>query len=546
MVSVLTPDTRFAQIQSQYKENLQHALAAHRAGEDARELVRQLTETTDNLVLLTLKAFMKEILGQGDLPAHILLLAQGGYGRRELHPKSDIDLIFLYQNTLSAPEQELVKALFRTLFDFGFQVGHCCRSFKEALETATKDDQSRTAMSESRFLAGDYRLFERFKLDFWKTVSKNKKEYIRRKIEERQERNARHGTTINISEPHIKESPGGLRDYHFGLWLGSLVQGQTLNLLHLCYHHFITDAMMKKVQDALSFLWRLRNDLHFTTGKEQDVLLLTLQNELSQRLGYQDQRGRLSEEQMMRDYYKHALSLLEFADHMQQKCTPQPVWDYLRFKHKKALPGGFALFDRKIHTPPDLNFFEHHPPRLVQIFLHAAQYNAPLSDEALTAIRDNLHLADQAFLHHKETADLLRAFFALPGKIEPALQAMRKTGLLECLFPEWKDIANLVRYDLIHRFTVDEHSFLCLYHLDNLATDTVSHAKEREQIWRQIQKKDVLRLAILFHDIGKGRNGDHSILGARLIETIAQRLRYEESDINQMVFLVLNHLLMSH
>ena len=546
MSTILSADSEISRIFSQYKDGLDAVKTQHQNGDNSKDIIRGITEITDTLVILILNEHLKQILGTDETPPHILMLAQGGYGRRELHPKSDIDLIFLYQNTLSSQEQEVVKSVFRTLFDLGFHVGHCCRSFKDAFETAVKDDQSRTAMSECRFLAGDWRLFEKFISDFWKIVSKNKKDFIRAKIENRLDRNARQGTTINISEPNVKESAGGLRDYHFGLWIGSLAQGHTLNLQHLKYHHLIDDQMMNAVERAIGFLWRLRNDMHFLTGKEQDVLAMLFQKEISQRLGYLDQKGRLSEEHMMRDYYKHALTLLEFADHMQRQCTPRPFWDYFKLKNKKALNDGFYLYDKEIHIPPDFHFFEHHPPRLIQAFILSAQYDAPLSKAAYTAIRDNLHLVDKAFIHHKDTAKLLREFFSLPCKIEPALQTMRKIGILEYLFPEWREIANLVRYDLVHRFTVDEHSILCLYYLDAIGEDSFQHSGDRAVLWKNLRRKDILRLSILFHDIGKGRNEDHSVLGSKLIDDIVKRLRYNEEDRTQMVFLVRNHLLMSH
>ena len=536
MTTFLAPDSEIARIFSQYKESVDSIKIRHESGESSKDIIRSMTEVTDTLVILILNEHLNQILHTDETPSHILMLAQGGYGRRELHPKSDIDLIFLYQNALSPDEQEVVKSVFRTLFDLGFHVGHCCRSFKEAYETASKDDQSRTAMSECRFLAGDWRLFEKFTFDFWKVVSKNKREFIRTKIENRLDRNARQGTTINISEPNVKESVGGLRDYHFGLWIGSLSQGHTLNLLHLKYHHLIDDPMMDNVERAIEFLWRLRNDMHFLTGKEQDVLAMLFQKEISQRLGYQDLKGRLSEEHMMRDYYKHALTLLEFADHMQRQCTPRPFWEFFKLKNKKSLTDGFYLFDKEIHIPLDFHFFEHHPPRLIKAFILSAQYNAPLAKETYTAIRDNLHLVDKAFIHHKDTAKLLREFFSLPCKIEPALQVMRKIGILEYLFPEWREIANLVRYDLVHRFTVDEHSILCLYNLDSIAEDTFIHSGDRGTIWQNVKRKDILRLTILFHDIGKGRNEDHSVLGAKLIDGIVKRLRYNDEDRKQMVF----------
>jgi [protein-PII] uridylyltransferase len=546
MTTLPTQNSEIFHVHEHYKEDMARIRLMHESGEEPREIVREITEATDTLVILIVLEHLKQIMDVDEMPSHMLLLAQGGYGRRELHPKSDIDLIFLHNGELKKDEQEVVKAVFRSLFDIGFVVGHCCRSFKEAYDTASKDDQSRTAMTESRFLAGDWRLFEAFKIDLWKVISKNRKSFIQHKIEERADRNARYGTTINITEPNVKESPGGLRDYHFGIWLGSLAKSQTMNLLHLKRNHFIDDQMMTQIEQAIAFMWRLRNDLHFQTGKEQDVLIMAIQNATSQRLGYVDKNGRLSEEQMMRDYYKHATTLRTFADSMEKKCIPEPVWGALRYRRKKALSNGFYLFNKKIHIPPNFHFFEHHPPRLIEAFIHVVESGVPLAEEIEAAIRDNLDLIDKAFLHHKETARLLRKLFSLPKNIEPAIQSMRSLGVLNAIFPEWRDIANLVRYDLVHRFTVDEHSLLCLYHLENLREDRFKHALSRHRIFEESGHRDLIRLAVMFHDIGKGRDGDHSEIGAKLINRIGKRLRYSEEERGILAFLIKNHLLMSH
>ena len=539
-------DTDISKIYAYYTSDLLTIRNLHESGESSREVVREITEATDTLNLRLLLDRIQRILQRDELPGHILLLAQGGYGRREQHPQSDIDLLFLFNQPLSDPEEELIKETFRCLFDLGLRVGHCCRSYRQALDMVSQDPHSQTAMCESRFLAGDWRLFEQFKHDLWSALSRNRYEYIKQKITERGQRTARHGTTINISEPNIKESPGGLRDYHFGLWIGSLLKNRNMNLLHLKRSYLIDDQMMAKVDEALQFLWRLRNDLHFLTGKEQDILAMPLQHQVSQRLGYQDRRGRLAEEEMMHDYYKHALTLRQFAEHMIRQCTRKSFWSFLRPQSRKPLSDGFILCETQIHIPQDINFFEHHPRRLLRAFIHAAEQGAALSEDTTLAIRDNLHLVDQAFLHDKQNAADVRQFFALPQSIEPAVNEMRRTGFLDSLFPEWRGIAYLVRYDLVHRFTVDEHSILCLYHLEHLEEDRMNYARERHTLWQECKEKDVLRLAVLFHDIGKGRDEDHSEVGARLVDTIARRMRLPEEKRERLCFLVKYHLLMSH
>ncbi|RJP21690.1 MAG: [protein-PII] uridylyltransferase [Candidatus Omnitrophota bacterium] len=545
MALAYAPDTEIPSIFSHYQSDLKTIQHLHEAEESAREVVRAITEATDTLILRLLLDYLHRILQRDELPAHLLLLAQGGYGRRELHPQSDIDIIFLHNQELNLKETQLIKSFFQCLYDLGFHVGHCCRSYKHALEILSNDMHSQTAMSESRFLAGDWHLFEQFKNDIWRVLSRNRSEQIRKKILERNERVAKFGTTINITEPNIKESPGGLRDYHFGIWVGSLYEGRGMNLVQLKRSRLIDDHMMTKVQKAVEFLWRLRNDLHFFTRREQDVLALPIQHQISTRLGYRDLRGRLAEEEMMREYYKHALTIRQFAESIDRKCSPKPFWSFLKVKPCKTLPDGFYLRNNKIHIPTAFQFFEHHPQRLLTTFIHAAKYQVELADETAEAIRDNLDLVDQAFLHHKETAALLCEFFSLPEPIDHAVQEMRRTKMLERIFPEWRSIIFLVRYDLAHRYTVDEHSLRCLYHLEHLHEDQAKYSRERHSLWEECPRKDVLRLSVLFHDIGKGRDGDHSIVGARLVDNICRRMRLSDEKRKQVVFFVKHHLIMN-
>lgn len=528
-----------------YRSELQTIRLSHEQSTSPVEIVRDITTATDTLILKLLIDHLKRILGRDELPPNMLLLAQGGYGRREMHPHSDVDIIFLYQTTLSPEQEELVKVVFRTLFDLGFTVGHSCRSFREALEMARTDPHSQTALTESRFLSGDWRLFEEFKERLWRFSRRRRDDIIRNKTREREERLSRHGSTINITEPNLKESPGGLRDYHFGIWIGSLLAGRTMKLIHMKRVHMIDDEMMSRIEQSVSFLWRLRTELHFLTGKEQDMLAMPLQHDVSLRLGYVDKEGRLAEECMMRDYYSHAYILRGFADRMAKRATRQSLLTRFRLNTRRPLSDGFYIRNNEIHAPQTIHFFEHYPPRILQTFIHSAVHQKHISEETLNAIRDNLDLIDQAFTTDRHAASMLQRFFQLQCDIEEALQAMRFSGVLERIFPEWKGISFLVRYDLAHRFTVDEHSLLCLYNLEQVDKDTMSHTQERVRLWKLCEHKDVLRLAVLFHDVGKGRNADHSIVGAELVDGIARRMRLSDKKRKQLVFLVRYHLIMN-
>lgn len=546
MVLTLPANTEFSEIIQHYRSDMAAIRLCHESGEDPRTIVREITESTDTLVIRLLLEHLQRILQKDELPPHMLLLAQGGYGRRHQHPHSDIDLLFLYRDSLSRPEQDLVGELFRSLFDLGFKVGHCCRQYRDALDIVQKDHQSQTAMAESRFLFGDWHLFEQFKNDLWQILQRTSKEQIRIKIRERNDRLSRYGSTINITEPNVKESPGGLRGFHYGLWIGSLLMGRTLNLLHLMRNHLIDDQTMMRVEEAVAFLWRLRNDLHFLTGKEQDVLALTLQQDVARRLRYKDKAMRLAEEEMMRDYYTHALTISDFAESMTAQATPKPFWTFLRSRKRKLLEDGFSIGGQEIHIPQDMHFYEHFPSRILSTYIHAVEQGARLAPETAVAIHDNLELVDRAFLLDKQNASLMRRFFALERPIEPALQAMRRVGLLERLFPEWRGISSLVRYDLVHRYTVDEHSLICMYHLEHLHEGHLQYTEERSILWRECPEKDLLRLAVLFHDIGKGREGDHSETGAQLVDEIARRMRLPDEKRERLIFFIRHHLIMSH
>ena len=347
MVISSAVDSEVSKIFAHYQNDVSTIRHLHDAGEDARSVVRELTDATDTFLLRLLIYHLNHYTGNEEPPSHLLLVAQGGYGRRELHPKSDIDIMFLHNKPLSESEEKVVKSTLHSLFDLGFQVGHALREYHEAIAAAQQDTEIQTALCESRFLAGDWRMFEQFKAHLWRSLKRYRYEHIHSKTLERQERLEKYGETVNLTEPHLKEGPGGLRDYHFGLWTGSLLECRTMNLIQLKRHHLIDDLMMHKVEQALGFLWRIRNDLHFHSGREQDLIMMDLQHELSLRLGYTDRKERLAEEIMMRDYYRHTIELRRFADHMKNKCERKPFLSWFQLTKRQNLNDGFYILNGK-------------------------------------------------------------------------------------------------------------------------------------------------------------------------------------------------------
>jgi len=531
-----------------YREALQSAEKNHRNGAGGSEILSHITQATDTLLIGVLQEKTRELgMNLEKVGKRMCLVALGGYGRKEMHPQSDIDVMFLFPEDPCREDEQLVSAMLRHLFDARLQIGNVTRDFDTARQMAREDLQSLTAMVEGRLIWGNLQNYEAFYNQISKILAWNGKKLISEKIAERKARLARYGNTINVQEPNLKDSPGGLRDYHHGLWLASFLRGHKVTLAELFRLGMIYNRQYNGLQDALEFLWRLRTELHFFTRKKTNLISMDLQHELAKRLGFKDQENRLAEEILMRDYYRAALVVQEFADHITRQTTPRPMWErWIGRVRRLDLGDGLSLQNNEIDTPWDVHFFENNPQRILDIFVHAVKSRATLTQSAAAAVHENRRLIDEAFRSQEDTVRKVRMILDWPGRIVPVLRIMRRLGILHRLFPEWRGIENLVRNDLIHRYTVDEHTLLALHHLETLHEDTLEFTDERVALWQKGVSREVLRLAVFCHDIGKGSGGDHCEIGSDLADKIASRLLFSEKDRSDIRFLVANHLLLSH
>ena len=530
-----------------YRDELKHLERIHYDGCSGSAVMEGITAATDTLLLDILREKLRELgLNESRISSQMCLVALGGYGRKEMHPQSDIDVMFLFHEGPDKDGENLVSRMLHALYDAHLQIGNVTRDFASARAMARDDLESLTAMLEGRLIWGDLRHYESFYKQLTKYVASNSKRLINEKIIERDERLKRYGNTINVQEPNLKDSPGGLRDYHHGLWLASFQKGRKLNLTELYRAGKIYDRQYRALGIALDFLWRLRTELHFLVGRKSDLVSIELQHELANHLNYKDRENRFAEEILMRDYYRAALVVQEFADHMSAQTTYQPIWErWFQRVRKLDLGDGFVLQGTEIDTPWDLHFFDNAPQRLLDAFTYAVKYRATLTQSAAAAIHENRKLVDEKFRQQPETAQKIRMIFHWPGRIVRVLRIMRRLGILHRLFPEWRGIANLVRHDLHHRYTVDEHTLLGLHYLETLHEDDLPFTDERVAMWQRLPNRDVLRLAMLCHDIGKGRGGDHCKIGADLADVIAERLRFSNQERADIRFLVSRHLVLS-
>ncbi len=511
------------------------------------EILREISDATDTLIHSWFRESCRDQNIDPDNASDFALLALGGYGRREMAPSSDVDLMLLHEGELKEPLAQAFTKFTHRFYDARLHLGASVRSIQGALEFSDEDIEALTAMLESRRLLGSLPLVEDFIDKLGRKVRKRSRRYLEHKIVERDERLASYGNSINIQEPNLKESPGGLRDYHQGLWLTSIKEGRKMTVAYLVRMGYITQRDERRLRHALDFIFRMRCQLHWLGKGKGDLIRMDIQQALAEALGYKDNEDRLAEERMMHEYYAAASVIRQFADDVTERCRVRPRWHrWLRRARIKRLDDGLIIRDDELDLPDDLHYFENEPSRFLKVFAHLAATGARLSNHAEAALSDNRGLVDAHYMTQSEPKRIFRDLLAFRGCVAPSLRVMDKLDVLSRVLPEWKHIKSLVRHDLLHRYTVDEHTLLALELLESFAEEDLEYSGQRQKIFENMKKPDVMRLLVLSHDIGKGYKRDHSVVGAELVAKIASRLDYPKDDIDTLSFLVRNHLDLSH
>ena len=477
------------------------------------------------------------------------VVALGGYGRRELAPFSDVDILFLHPDRLSPAVKTFVEKALLLLWDIGLSVGHSFRSVGECLSIAASDLPSRNAMSEARLVAGNGGLYQRLVSELDEAVYANKRRgeaFLAEMRGELEERLARFGGAVCIQEPNVKESAGGLRDLHTVCWIGHARFGQK-GIDQLLAAGYMNPAEHATAKKAYDFIARVRNEAHFATGRRTDLLTLDLQGVVAAGLGYSSKPGAVASEIFMRDYYRRAQDLRRLCENflfragataVQQKrfVRPRVVGPRGRYEVRSSL-----LFPRS-RTPSVSS-----PPRLLEIFEVAQEQGVRLSDELRLLVQGNLRSVDRRFRSARDTSRAFLSFLRRPGQIAAAVRPMHETGFLGRMIPEFERVTFLVQHDFYHRYTVDEHTLKALEALDDI--ETAKHPEGTAafaNVLKTIKDPAILALGILFHDIGKGRGVSHSPRGAKIAEAICRRLGLDAQLTEDVSFLVQKHLVMSH
>ncbi len=517
----------------------------------ARALTRSCTFLVDGVVRSAL-LFSRDVAHRNPTPTEgerLSLLAVGGHGRGELAPHSDVDLLFLTPWKVTPWAESVVESALYILWDLRLKVGHATRTVKDCLNLGREDLTIRTALLEARPLEGDAdlarELDERLKSELFRGTES---EFVEGKLRERAERHGRRGGRRYLLEPNVKEGKGGLRDLQSLFWIAKYVH-HVDSVAALRSLGVFRDEEYAAFAAAENFLWAARAHLHLATGRAMDQLTFDLQVEVARRMGYADHGGRRGVEHFMQDYFRHAkrvgeltrifLTALE-ADNV--KKTPS-LTRLLRRRKKPREP--YAYRQNRLDVA-DAEAFLADKLNLLRIFEEALRTGAFLHPDALRLVAANLSLIDDGMRGDREAARIFLDILLKHGNPERGLRRMNEIGVLAAFLPEFEPIVAMMQFNMYHHYTLDEHTIECVSILAKIERgELTEELPVASRILEGGVDRKVIYVALLLHDIGKGRPEDHSVVGARIARGVCPRLGLNEEQCETVEWLVRHHLLMS-
>jgi [protein-PII] uridylyltransferase len=520
--------------------------ALHKQGASGAEVVACVTTMTDALIQNLFRCLVADVdFGRNPCSA---IIALGGYGRRELNPLSDVDLMFFCGDLNRDQAEKIAERMLYLLWDLGLDVGYSVRTARDCLNLASQDITIRTALLDARLIAGDEDLYAEFERQvFQQVIGRSTQVFLREKYEEHQTRVTKFGSTVYVLEPNIKEGEGGLRDLHTALWMAR-VKYKAAGLRDLVKKSVLSEREMEEFQAALSYLWRIRNELHYLSKRKNDQLHFDQQEAIAQFLGYRDKRNAQAVEQFMQDYYAQAIRTEHLSTSLiNRSWQPSEVSSRI-FGYLSRRPAGqdFFIYQGELKTARK-GLFEERPEALMEAFLTAKRQGVHLSTDLKGQIRDHLHLVNDAFRRSRTISEMFMEILRTPGGIYDILEDMHHLRFLNRYIPEFQRIYCKVQHDAYHVYTVDTHTLFAIGEIEKLWLGAYAEQKPLlTQLANDIEKRGLLVLSIMFHDIGKGEGKDHSNKGADMIPKISRRLNLNREDSQRLEFLVRHHLDMAH
>lgn len=508
----------------------------------ADRLVVELSGVMDEVIVALFALLMPGPMG-------VSVVATGGYGRAELFPQSDIDLLFLYRPAARSAAERFARTLLYVLWDLGLKVGHALRGVEDTLELACGDLTIRTNLIDARLIAGDAGLFGDMSERFAQEVVEGTAEaFVEAKLAERDARHKRFGDSRYLLEPNIKDGKGGLRDLHTLYWIARYVYG-IRDIEELAARGWISAEEAQAFAKARAFLWELRAHLHYVAGKPEERLTFDKQQALAPRMGYRDHAGTKAVERLMKRYFMTASSVgsltrivCAMLEEQHKRKPRQPLAKRLQSMWKLD---GFIVEGERLSVKSE-DEFAREPIRMLKLFAIAQKYNYDVHPHALQQVGRNLNAVAGLRDDPKAGALFLEMLLSKRGP-EVTLSRMNEVGLLGRFIPEFGRIVGQMQFNMYHIYTVDEHTIVALGILAGI--DNGKYAEEMPlatEIAKRISSRRVLYVSLLCHDIAKGRGTDHSEEGAKIVLKLARRLGLTASEAEAAAWLVKHHLLMTH
>ena len=518
----------------------------HESGSPAVQVCTHFTDLLEQIVIELFQAAFTELptADRQNIDQSVALVALGGFGRREMAPYSDIDLMLLHPLT----DQQILplsRRFSQHLYDTGMDVGFSARTASQACSLAMQDATVFTALTESRHILGDDDLFDSFRTRLARKTKANSRRLLPMVEAARSEERSKFGETVFLLEPNVKRSSGGLRDLQFVRWVGyTRWQESELEALH--HAGRLSKEDLRELRKARDYLLWLRNDMHFHAGKANDLLDRAEQLRLAAAQQYEPVEGLLPVEQFMREYFQHTSTAREIAAHFAASARPKNVLRWVfdpLFSHQfegdyRVGPANIAARRRGLaKLRGDLG-------EVLRLLDLANLTDKPIAHETWQAIRATMMQRGPASADEPLPADVARRFMSLlnqPTRLGELLRLLHELRVLEQIVPGMSHARGLLQFNAYHRYTVDEHSIRAVEEVTQLA----QHRGKPGEIYRGLKQKYLLHLALLLHDLGKGYVEDHSEVGKRLAERTAHRLGLSEHDTETLVFLVHKHLRMN-
>ncbi|MEX1297597.1 MAG: [protein-PII] uridylyltransferase [Desulfotignum sp.] len=474
------------------------------------------------------------------------VIALGGYGRKEQCIHSDIDLLILFDDTVPPEVEAFVQEIVYPLWDARYEVGYAVRHMNECIDMAFERFDILTTVLDARFVCGNSLIYSRFKETFrYQLSTRHYKQTLDYLFEHGIKRLENFGDSTFLVTPDLKSGFGGLRDYHTLLWYAK-IKSDIKERRDLEYYGFLTHFEYRTLDKTLNYIWRIRNWLHYITGRKCDTLHFEYQTDMADRLNYKNQGGRPDVEIFLGDLH----AKMEFLKQINQ-ITFEDILTSSRIRKEPATPrltktNGLVIRKRRLYFANTVVILQH-PELLLKIFLESGRRRIPLSIEARRVVSEFLHLVDDEIRTDPANIKIFKQILALSFWEFNVLNVMLSTGILERIIPEYKAIRNKIQYNHYHLFPVDKHSIRCVQVINSFREPgTDVNTSLYASVYKEVRNKNLLRVAALLHDIGKSDPAkEHSNTGAEIARPILERLGFNPTETADARFLIRNHLLLA-